>query len=47
MLPSGEPITLSDFSPAGERPDGLVFQMLIDDSGSMYDGPDGKSAAIS
>ncbi len=41
--PLGDPIRLSDFSPAGQRPDGLVFQMLIDDSGSMYDGPDGRA----
>jgi Ca-activated chloride channel family protein len=40
----GDPLPVVDFSPAGERKDGLVFMMLIDDSGSMYDGPDGRSS---
>lgn len=40
----GDPQPLVDFSVAGERRDGLVFMMLIDDSGSMYDGPDGRSS---
>lgn len=39
---SGDALPVVDFSPAGERRDGLAFMMLIDDSGSMYDGPDGK-----
>ena len=30
------PPPITRFSPAGERRDGLVFMMLIDDSGSMY-----------
>jgi Ca-activated chloride channel family protein len=37
----GEPLPVVSFSPAGDRRDGLAFMMLIDDSGSMYDGPDG------
>lgn len=40
----GDPQPVVDFSVAGERRDGLVFMMLIDDSGSMYDGPDGRSS---
>jgi Ca-activated chloride channel family protein len=38
----GEKLDITRFSPAGERRDGLVFMLLIDDSGSMYDGPDGR-----
>lgn len=40
----GDPRPVVDFSPAGERRDGIVFMMLIDDSGSMYDGPDGRTS---
>ena len=32
----GEPRSTSRFSAAGDRREGLVFMMLIDDSGSMY-----------
>jgi len=38
----GEQTRISGISSAGERRDGLAFMMLIDDSGSMYDGPDGR-----
>ena len=45
-IPGDEALTPESFSPAGERKDGIVFMMLIDDSGSMYGNPGGDRAAL-
>lgn len=42
---AGERLSITGFSPSGERPKGISFLLLIDDSGSMYDDSNGQEAS--